>query len=77
MEMKPVKSSNIKAVGYDPASLVMQIDFANGTSYTYPDVPFDDFNKLANAESVGQHFNENIRSKFTGSKVGAKKKDAE
>ncbi len=44
--MCPVDSSNIAAVGYDPAQQVLQVDFHHGSRYRYQSVPsyvFDEF----------------------------------
>lgn len=61
MEMKPVVSSNIKAIGYDPATRVMAVQFANGT-YHYDDVGQEQHDAFVAAESIGSHFHKNFRS---------------
>ncbi len=70
MDLKPVKSSNIAAVGYDPDDQTLHVKFKeSGAVYTYADVPADDHEALMGADSIGKHFHANIRSKFNGNKV--------
>lgn len=68
VEMKPVKSSNIAAVGYDPEAKTLRVAFLNGSVYTYHDVDADKHAALMGADSVGGHFNAHIKGgghKFT------------
>ncbi len=60
MEMKPVTSSNIKAIGYENGLLV--VHFSNGSRYSYKGVPARVHGELMAAESVGKHFMEHIRN---------------
>ena len=61
MEMQPVSSSNLAAVGYDEESSTLRVEFLNGTSYEYYNVPKEVFEDLLNAGSKGQYFNSNIK----------------
>ena len=56
-----VKSSNIDAVGYDKGDLYIR--FLRGQVYRYPDVPFSTYCNLIAAESVGQFFHRNIKTR--------------
>jgi hypothetical protein len=58
--MVEVKSSNIKALGYDNRGLFVR--FIGGGAYHYPDAPKSVFDELVGAESVGKTF----RSKVGG-----------
>lgn len=58
--MTPVKSSNIKAIGYDAKSHTLTVQFNSGT-YDYHGVPADVHSALMKAESVGSHFHEHVR----------------
>lgn len=68
MDMKPVKSSNIQAVGHEGGKL--RVQFTNGSTYEYDDVPSGLARSLANAESPGSFFSQNIRGKYEHKKVG-------
>lgn len=62
--MQPVQSSNLAAVGYDPATLIMTVQFNSGRSYRYKDVPQDVYLALLNAGSAGKYFNDYIKEAF-------------
>jgi len=38
MEHKPITSSNIATVGYDPATRTMEVTFKSGSTYAYENV---------------------------------------
>jgi hypothetical protein len=61
MEMIPVSSSNLAAVGYDDNTATLRIEFLNGTSYDYYDVPSAVYVGLVEAGSKGQYFDKFIK----------------
>jgi len=67
IEMIPVVSSHIGAVGWKEGTL--QVDFNNGTSYEYSGVPEDEFDNLREASSVGGYFNQHIKGSYRGTKL--------
>lgn len=62
--MKPVKSGSIAAVGHDPKTGILSVQFHSGQTYHYEGVSAADAAKLHGAESVGRHFMQNIRGSF-------------
>lgn len=68
MEMQEIKSSNIKAAGYDVDTGLMRVRFGNGTEYDYP-VKQEVFNEFIGAKSQGKYFHAIIKGKYTGTKV--------
>lgn len=64
MEMTPVDSSNIAAVGYDEDTHMLQVQFNNGRTYRYAGVPNGEYQNLLNATSVGNYFATNIKNIF-------------
>ena len=63
MTLKPVNSSQIAAVGFDPATKVMTIQFkGKGSTYEYQNVSQEVYDGLCGAESVGTYFGQNIKS---------------
>lgn len=64
IQMLPVESSNIAAIGYDPHDLVLQVDFLNGGHYQYFDVPPQIFEGFQAASSKGGYFNYEIKGEF-------------
>lgn len=70
MELVPVKSSSLEAVGYDPKSRDLEVTFHNGGHYRYSNVPPNRHAKLIAARSVGGHFVTHVRDAFAFEKVG-------
>lgn len=69
MQRVPVESSNVRAVGYDPATKVLEVEFTSGSAYAYDDVPAEVHEALMAAGSVGRYFNTNIKSAYTFRKL--------
>ena len=60
MEMIPVESSNLKAVGYDIDESILVIEFDSGAAYEYYDVPQYVYDELMAADSKGKYAHQNI-----------------
>ncbi|MFT5691586.1 MAG: hypothetical protein ACI92E_000915 [Oceanicoccus sp.] len=70
MEMTRIEnSSNVAAVGYDGNSDTLQVEFHNGGTYQYFDVPEPLFESLRDADSVGSFLAEHIKGSYRYSKV--------
>ena len=52
---KPVSSSMLRRVRYDPKSRFLDVVFRTGETYRYRDVPLDEYHKLMKAESHGKY----------------------
>lgn len=61
--MIPVVSSNLRAVGYDPTTQTLRIEFHNGT-YDYYNVPASIHSGLMNAPSKGQFHHQYIKNNY-------------
>jgi hypothetical protein len=64
MERKPVSSSNLKTVGYDKESMILEIEFLNGSVYEYYEVPGSEYTALMGASSHGSYFSRNIKNRY-------------
>lgn len=62
--MKPVKSSNLEAIGYDEATRVLSIKFKSGGTFKYAGVPPSVHEEFMKADSHGKFFHKHIRNKF-------------
>lgn len=60
MEMKPVQSSQIAAIGHDGGSK-LRVQFRAGGLYEYANVTPEEFAKLESATSIGSHFGKHIK----------------
>lgn len=57
-----VKSSNIKSIGYDSKTQIMEVRFLSGALYRFEKVPALLHKELMEARSKGQYFARNIRN---------------
>ena len=64
MEIKPVKSSNVKEVGYDSETKSLHIGFLDGRKYLYESVPPEIYKALIEAKSIGGYINTQIKKSF-------------
>lgn len=67
VKLIPVTSSNIKAIGWEDKTLI--IEFKNGSKYQYENVPSDVWLGLKNASSVGSYYHNNIKGSYQSSKI--------
>lgn len=58
IKTKPVKSSNIEAVGYDKASNTMAVQFKGGQLYHLNPIPIKTYQSFIASESLGKYYNE-------------------
>lgn len=59
----PVTSSQVKDIGYDPATKTLAVTFTRGTGaiYHYPGVEPETFEAFKNADSHGTFFGKHIK----------------
>jgi hypothetical protein len=69
MKLTPVKSSNIEAAGYDPATRTLTVKFRNGGVYHYHDCHQHHFDGLCSAESPGSYLHAHIKGSFAHKKA--------
>lgn len=69
MEMQYVESSNIKAIGYDSDSAILVIEFKDGSTYEYYDVPQYEYDGFISAESKGKYGHANIYKRYRQQKI--------
>lgn len=69
MNRTPVRSSNIKAVGYDQLRLVLEIEFHSAAIYQYSKVPEAVHSALMTAPSKGKYFAARIKDRFPCARV--------
>ncbi len=69
MTRQPVTSTSLAAVGFDPGSNTLEVEFQNARVYRYGGVPQAVFESLKEAESKGRFFNANIRRHYPYERV--------
>lgn len=74
MKLMPVKSSNLHAVGYDPVSQVLRVQFKGsgdqvGKVFEYAGVPPKKFAEMQAAKSVGSFFSTKVRMEHKSKEI--------
>ncbi len=64
MTRNPVRSTQLKSVGYDPETSKLEIQFNSGAVYEYSDVPENTYKALVESPSIGTYFTDNIKWSF-------------
>ena len=70
MERHPVESTSLAAVGFNSATLTLEVQFQNEYTYHYCGVPWAVFADLEAADSKGRFFNDQIRNRYPYVRVG-------
>lgn len=69
MRRRPVSSSAISSIGYDPKKEVLELEFSSGGVYDYYEVPPTVYEELMSAESKGRFIAEEIRGRYRSERV--------
>lgn len=70
MQRYSVASSNIAAVGYDPETETLEVEFLSGSVYQYYNVPENMYNQLMAEGSKGRFLNTYIKNAYPYSRIG-------
>ena len=64
IELLPVQSRQVKAVGYDEQTRTLAVTFTRGQGaiYHYPDVDREFYEQFVTAESIGAFFGQHIKA---------------
>lgn len=71
MLLVPVVSSDIAAMGYDPATFEMQIQFQTGRVYSYQSFPLSLYQAFIGAPSKGKFFAQFIKKIYPATRLDA------
>ncbi|MCK9619581.1 MAG: KTSC domain-containing protein [Methylobacter sp.] len=69
MEKINVTSSNVESIRYYEDSSTLEIEFKNGATYQYFDVPENVYNGLRDAGSVGGYLASTIKGNYRYSRI--------
>lgn len=70
MQRKPLKSSKLRAAGYDERERTMEIEFANGDVFAYQGVSPEIHRQLMASPSPNSFFEDKIEEAFSGRRIG-------
>ena len=65
MQRKSIESSQIRSIGYDPATETLEVEFRGGEVWQYYHFPEYMWLEFESAQSQGKYFNQQIRERFT------------
>lgn len=68
IQMIPVESSNLSAIGYDEDTEALRVEFHDGSAYLYTGVDKSVYVQLLTATSKGVFFRKNIRDSYSNTK---------
>jgi len=69
IQLKPVKSSSLKAIGYNAAEKRLRVQFHTGDIYDYANVPKAKHDAIFKAVSIGRYFMTSIMPNHKHTKV--------
>ena len=69
MERKRVSASNIRAVGFDSRSRVLEIEFSDGSIVQYSGVSDEVHRRFVNSPSPGSYYRDNIEENYTAKRM--------
>jgi hypothetical protein len=71
IQLQPVKSSHISAVGYDADSGTLVVEYGSGSRYAWYGVSQADYDGLMSADSAGKFMHGTIEAMYgRGSQIG-------
>ena len=65
LDRQPVRSGNICAVGYEPETRTLEVEFHGGGVYQYSGVPETVYQGLMRAASKGSYFHDHIKDRYS------------
>ncbi|MGH7974798.1 MAG: KTSC domain-containing protein [bacterium] len=72
ISLESVVSSNISAIGYDPVTKTMRVQFTSGHTYDAIGPTQVDFESFKSSKSKGIHFGKFLKKAFVWSKIEKK-----
>lgn len=63
------ESSNVSRIGYEKNSSTLEVEFHNGGTYQYFDVPEHVWEAFKGADSKGQFLAQNIKGQYRYAKI--------
>lgn len=69
MQHTPVESSILERVGYDADSNTLEVEFNEGATYRYFDVPESVYRGLLSVDSHGSFYADNVKHSFEFERV--------
>jgi KTSC domain len=74
MERKPVDSSMLTSVGYDPSTQTLEMEFKDGAIWQYLKVSELEYSRLIGSSSLGSYARDLIIGQYPEVRVSRKKR---
>jgi hypothetical protein len=71
MEMKPINSGKLRAIGYDARARILQVKLDTGDTLQYSGVGEDLWRRLSSSGAAWSFYRDNLEDEFTVKKVTA------
>jgi hypothetical protein len=69
MDMKPISSGKLRAIGYDPAARLLRVRFDDGSTLEYSGVGAEIWRRLSTSSSPWSIYRDNVDEEFTARRV--------
>jgi hypothetical protein len=71
MEMKPINSGKLRAIGYDARARRLHVQFDDGSLLEYSGVGDEIWRRLSGSGAAWSYYRDNIEEEFTARKIAA------
>jgi hypothetical protein len=71
MEMKPISSGKLRAIGYDARQRLLQVQLDDGSMLQYRGVGEEAWRRLSTAGSTWSYYRDNIEEEFSAQRVAS------
>jgi hypothetical protein len=71
MEMKPISSGKLRAIGYDARQRLLQVQLDDGSVLQYRGVGEEAWRRLSTSGSAWSYYRDNIEEEFSAQRVAA------
>lgn len=69
MERRKVSSSQIRSVGYEPSSQLLEVEMSDGTIWQYQRVPQEVHRRLLAAPTIASYYRDNIEEEYSRKRI--------
>lgn len=72
MDMKAINSGRLRAIGYDPATRLMQVQLDNGDTLQYRNIGHETWRRLNSASSPWSYYRDHIEEEYEVQRISGK-----
>jgi len=68
MEMKKINAGKLRAIGYDPRTRLLRVEFDDGSAIDYANVGSDVWRRFSTSGAAWSFYRDNIEEEFAGTR---------